>query len=171
MPLSQRSLTVDTTKLEDLPRLLEVWESSVRATHSFLGEQDIQVLVPLVKAELSSFSPIHCLRNEEGKPYAFLGVAGAKIEMLFVHADHRGSGAGRLLSEFAIRVLNADSVDVNEDNEQAIGFYLHLGFRQVGRSRMDSTGRPFPILHLALKHPWSRRPLPSSLSVSICGAK
>jgi putative acetyltransferase len=169
--LSQSSRTIELAKPDDLPRLFEVWESSVRATHAFLGEQGIQFLVPLVKAELSNFGRIHCLRNKDGKPFAFLAVADAKIEMLFVHADYRGSGAGCLLSEFAIRVLNADSVDVNEDNDQAIGFYLHLGFRQVSRSRLDATGRPFPILNLALKHPSSRRPLLSPLSVAIFGAK
>jgi ribosomal protein S18 acetylase RimI-like enzyme len=50
-------------------------------------------------------------------------------------------------------VLHADSVDVNENegNDQAIGFYRHLGFRQIGRSPVDPAGNPFPILHLALQ--------------------
>lgn len=135
----------------DLPRLFEVWESSVRATHSFLTERDIQSLIPLVSTELANFAPIYCLREGDGRPFAFLGVAGSKIEMLFVHASNRGTGAGRLLSEFAIQVLHADSVDVNEQNRTAIGFYRHLGFRQVGRSPLDAAGNSFPILHLALR--------------------
>jgi putative acetyltransferase len=104
------------TNEQDLPRLFEVWESSVRASHFFLTEPDIQRLIPLVKAELASFSPIYCLREADGKPFAMLGVAGTKIDMLFVHANNRGGGAGRLLVEFAIQVLHADSVDVNEQH-------------------------------------------------------
>lgn len=71
--------------------------------------------------------------------------------MLFVHAGNRGSEAGRLLSEFAIQVLHAYVVDVNEQNDQAIGFYRKLGFRQIGRSLFDSDRRRFPILHIALQ--------------------
>ena len=41
-------------------------------------------------------------------------------------------------------------VDVNEQNPQALGFYRHLGFEQVGRSPLDGQGRPFPLLHLRL---------------------
>ena len=135
----------------DLPRLFEVWESSIRATHSFLTEADIRALSPLVKSELASFRPIHCLRNSDERPYAFLGVAHCKIEMLFVHAENRGNGAGRLLSEFAIQMLDADQVDVNEQNDLAIGCYLHLGFRQIHRSPVDGAGNPYPILRLALR--------------------
>lgn len=134
----------------DVPRLLEVWESSVRATHTFLREDAIESYIPQVRAELANLSPIHCLRSRSGEVYAFLGVAGQKIEMLFVHADHQGFGAGRLLTEFAIKVLHADSVDVNEQNDSAVGFYHYLGFDRVGRSPHDSRGNPFPILHMAL---------------------
>ncbi|MFU6774762.1 GNAT family N-acetyltransferase, partial [Pseudomonas aeruginosa] len=42
------------------------------------------------------------------------------------------------------------SVDVNEQNPQACGFYRHYGFRQTGRSATDSAGRPFPLLHMSL---------------------
>ena len=138
------------TDIQDLPRLFEVWESSVRASHSFLTENDIQSLIPLVKTELAHFNPIYCIRDKDKSPFAILGVEGSKIEMLFIHADFQGKGAGRLLTEYAIQVLHADSVDVNEQNDLAIGFYQHLGFRQIGRSPLDPSGNPFPILHMAL---------------------
>lgn len=136
---------------DDLPRLFEIWETSVRASHTFLTEADIQSLVPLVKAELADFHPIHCLRDEDGQAFAMLGVAASSIEMLFVHAGHHGRGAGRTLVEFAIRELRADRVDVNQQNTAAVGFYQHLGFRQTGASPLDAAGRPFPILHMALR--------------------
>lgn len=132
----------------DLPRLFEVWESSVRATHGFLTEPDIQSLSPLVKSGLAHFAPIHCLRDASGLPFAFLGVEGTKIEMLFVHADFRGQGAGRFLVRYALGALRAELVDVNEQNPLAVGFYQHLGFNIIGRSELDSSGNPFPILHL-----------------------
>jgi putative acetyltransferase len=132
----------------DLPRIFEVWEASVRATHHFLSETDIQFLIPLVKQELAHFSPLYCLRDSGGEVYAFMGVANAKIEMLFVHPSKRGIGAGRALVEYAIDALNANLVDVNEQNEQAVVFYQFLGFRLINRSPLDPSGKPFPILHM-----------------------
>lgn len=145
-----RNVVISLAAAGDRPRLFEVWESSVRATHHFLGEADIQFLIPHVKETLASFVPLHCLRDADGTAYAFMGVAGSRIEMLFVHADRRGQGAGRTLVEYAIRKLGADAVDVNEQNEGAVGFYEHMGFRTVARSPLDSTGKPFPILHMRL---------------------
>ena len=43
-----------------------------------------------------------------------------------------------------------DKVDVNEQNEQAIGFYQHYGFKTISRSELDGTGKPYPILHMEL---------------------
>jgi len=143
MPISQANAA-------DLPRLFEVWETSVRATHDFLTEAAIDGLKPLVRDLLADFTPLHCLRDDTGRPYAFLGVADGTIEMLFVHPDHRGTGAGRTLVTFAIATAGARKVDVNEQNHQATGFYAHLGFRTVGRSPVDPFGNPYPILHLEL---------------------
>lgn len=145
-----RNVVISLATAGDRPRLFEVWESSVRATHHFLSEADIQFLIPLVKRLLARFTPLYCLRDVDGSAYAFLGVAGTNIDMLFVHADRRGQGAGRALVEYAVRKLGADAVDVNEQNEGAVGFYEHLGFRTVARSPLDSTGKPFPILHMRL---------------------
>jgi putative acetyltransferase len=72
--------------------------------------------------------------------------------MLFVHPDHRGRGVGRTLAGHAI-AAGARTVDVNEQNAQAVGFYERLGFVVVGRSERDADGKPFPILHMALVRP------------------
>jgi len=39
---------------------------------------------------------------------------------------------------------------VNEQNLQGVGFYLHMGFVETGRSETDDQGRPYPLLHLRL---------------------
>lgn len=135
----------------DAPRLFQVWEASVRATHHFLDEAAIARLIPIVRELLGDFAPIHCIRDEAGAPFAFMGTQGLMLEMLFVDPARRGRGAGRLLTEYAIAALGVTEVDVNEDNAQARGFYERLGFRQVGRSPLDGFGAPYPILHLRLE--------------------
>lgn len=129
---------------------MDVWEASVRATHHFLTESDLELLIPAAREELAHIAPIHCLRDADGSVYAFIAVEQGEIEMLFVAPTHRGSGAGRKLVEYAIAVLGAHQVDVNEQNDLAVGFYEHLGFRMFGRAPLDPQGLPFPILHMEL---------------------
>jgi len=49
---------------------------------------------------------------------------------------------------YAESEFGTDRVDVNEQNQEALGFYNHLGYEVTGRSPIDGQGRPFPILHL-----------------------
>jgi putative acetyltransferase len=133
----------------DYPAIMKIWELSVRATHDFLPEdylQEIKSLLPSILPQV----PICLLCNEEGMIKGFAGVAEQKIEMLFLHPGSRGQGIGRKLTEYCIQELGAAKVDVNEQNEQAVGFYLKMGFRVMNRQELDSLGRPFPILEMQL---------------------
>ncbi len=137
-------------RVEDRERLLELWERSVRATHHFLEESDVQSLRPLVAEELASDAvDWWVLTSPAGTPIGFLGVAGDAIEALFIDPDRHGQGGGRLLVAHAQRLAGgALAVDVNEQNDGALRFYMSLGFSVVGRSPTDAGGRPFPLLHL-----------------------
>ncbi len=143
------------TKIEsvtpaDFPEIVDVWEASVRATHDFLSESDIQYLKPLILNEYLKAVELFCIR-EEGKILGFLGLSPDKIEMLFVRPDARGKGVGKNLARFAIYEKGIRKVDVNEQNPQAVGFYKHIGFEVVSRSPLDPQGKPFPILSMELK--------------------
>lgn len=128
--------------------LTEVWEKSVRATHHFLTEADIQYFKPLVRSEYLGSVRLFGIRNPEGRIIAFMGVDGIKLEMLFVLPEMRGYGYGKALLQHATGELRVTEVDVNEQNPQAAGFYLHCGFSIASRDACDGAGRPFPILHL-----------------------
>lgn len=81
---------------------------------------------------------------------AFAGIEGNMLEMLFVAPHARGKGLGRQLVEYLVRERGIRRVDVNEQNTQAVRFYARLEFRATGRDATDSSGRPYPILHLSL---------------------
>ena len=133
------------------PILLNVWESSVRATHDFLQEQDIQALRPLLLYTYLPALTITIARLScDGSILGFTGVSEKRIEMLFVDAEQRGKGIGKVLLRHAIDEQGADELDVNEQNTQAIKFYKKNGFVTVGRSELDGQGRPYPLLHLKL---------------------
>ncbi len=152
MNFTSMLLTVDEANGADAAHLHAIWESSVRATHHFLDEAAIQALSRIVAQVLLEFLPLYCIRDSGGAPYAFMGVAEGKIEMLFVDPASFGRGAGRALVDFARTRLGATKVDVNEQNAQARAFYRKLGFVVVSRSELDSQGNRYPILHLELAH-------------------
>jgi putative acetyltransferase len=131
-------------------RLVEVWEASVRATHHFLSESDIELLKPSVLPAMLDVESLLGVRDESGVLVGFLGVAEGKIEALFVHPSWHRLGAARRLVRHAVKNLGATRVDVNEQNEQAVAFYLRLGFRIEGRSDVDSMGLPFPLIHMRM---------------------
>lgn len=134
-------------------RLLEIWEGAVRATHLFLSESDIQEIKLQVAPALADIPRLYVLLDAENRLTAFLGMDGAKVEMLFVDAAFRRQGFGKKLMTFAIEEMNAEYVDVNEQNPAAIAFYEQFGFTIKRRSSRDPQGRPFPILHMHLSRP------------------
>ena len=135
---------------EDYDEILHVWEMSVRHTHDFLTEEHIQFYKPLVRKHYLPAVELFVIRNANGKIAAFMGLSDELIEMVFVHPDEQRKGYGKRLMEYARDKKQMDKVDVNEQNEKALQFYLHLGFQVIGRDETDSMGKPFPILHLQL---------------------
>ena len=134
---------------QDIPRLVEVWEDSVRATHDFVTDADIDFFRPLVRNGLTELA-VACAREDDGRAVGFVAVAQHNVDMLFIHSAWRGQGIGRRLLRHAVEVLDATTLDVNEQNPQALGFYQHMGFEVVGRSAIDGLGKPYPILHMRL---------------------
>ncbi len=143
------SAGISSVGTEDYARVVEVWEASVRATHHFLAESDIEIFRPQVFDELPH-TDLACVRDENGVVAGFIGITMRKVEMLFIHPDFRGQGIGRALLCYAINDRGATTVDVNEQNEQALGFYIRMGFEVVGRSEFDNNSKPYPLLHMRL---------------------
>jgi putative acetyltransferase len=131
--------------------VVTLWEASVRATHHFLKEEDIAYFKPLILNTYLDAVELRCVKNERQQIIGFLGVAAQNLEMLFIHPEYRGQQIGKTLLLYAIEHLQVIKVDVNEQNEQAIGFYEHAGFRTKNRSEVDASGKPYPILHMELK--------------------
>lgn len=75
------------------------------------------------------------------------------VEALFIDPAHHGKGIGKALIQHALTDCPDLTVDVYEQNTEALAFYQHVGFEPIGRSEVDSQGRPYPILHLARKAP------------------
>lgn len=140
-----------TPKSSDYPRLAQIWEASVRATHDFLPDSYIDRLKNLVLTRYLDAVMLICTKDSRQRITGFAGVVAGKVEMLFIDPQHRGQGLGRQLLGYAIEHLNAEELDVNEQNPQALGFYLKQGFEVIGRTEHDGLGQPYPLLHMRLR--------------------
>lgn len=129
--------------------MLELWQRSVRASHTFLTEEDIQSLYPAVRDYfVLPHLELWVLCRQSCVPAGFMGLSGAVVDALFIAPEHFRQGGGTLLLDHARRLKGPLSVDVNEQNRAALQFYLARGFTVVGQSAIDTEGRPFPLLHL-----------------------
>lgn len=61
------------------------------------------------------------------------------------YRSKRGKGIGKRLLIYAMDQQKVKRVDVNEQNDQAVGF------RVVNRSEFDGAGKHYPILSMELK--------------------
>lgn len=136
------------------PRLLEsllnIWEASVRTTHLFLSDVEINQIKKYVPQAFSEVERLTAAADASGKPVAFMGVTGERLEMLFVAPDVRGTGIGKQLLLHGIESYGVREVTVNEQNPQAIGFYEHMGFATYKRTDFDKEGNPYPLLYMKL---------------------
>lgn len=130
------------------PQLISIWEAAVRATHHFLTPSDLLYFKKMVGTYLPAME-VYCI-NHDDNIAGFMGIGDGMVQALFIHPAASGKGLGTLLMQYAIDEKNIRRVDVNEQNEAALGFYQHLGFVVTGRTELDSTGRPYPILMLQL---------------------
>ncbi|CAM3806716.1 acetyltransferase [Tsukamurella strandjordii] len=139
----------ETSGPDEYPRLVRIWRSSVDATHHFLASADRDEIEGNLAD--SYFPQVRLtVADLDGRPVGFAGTADRELVMLFVDADARGRGIGGALLDHVVAEQGVRTVDVNEQNEQAVGFYARKGFTVAGRSATDGEGRPYPLLHLAL---------------------
>lgn len=134
-----------------LPELLNIWEASVRATHHFLSDAEIDHIKEYVPQALKSVGKLMVAENETGTPIAFMGIENSRLEMLFLLPEERGKGIGRALIDYGIENYGIREVTVNEQNPQAVGFYEHLGFVTYKRTDCDEEGNPYPLLYMERK--------------------
>jgi len=134
---------------KDYPRIMEIWESAVKATHDFLSEEDFNYFKEVTPQDYLPNLEVYLITENE-KAEGFASVADGNLEMLFIHNDMRGKGLGKTLYQFMKDKTKLTKVDVNEQNPQAIGFYERLGFKQTGRSEKDGSDKNYPIIHMSL---------------------
>lgn len=128
--------------------LVSVWESSVRASHHFLSDDEILKIKEYVLEAIKEVPVLLLAKDADGNTAGFMGISDNRIEMLFVSAEYRGQGIGSKLLSRGIAGYDANELAVNEQNPLAKGFYEHMGFEVFRRTEFDEQGNPYPLLYM-----------------------
>lgn len=133
-----------------IEQLIIVWEKSVKATHLFLSENEVEEIKKYIPQALNGVVHLIIAENESGSPAAFMGIEEQKLEMLFIAPEERGKGLGRKLLQYGMENYSVSELAVNEQNPLAKGFYEHMGFHVYRRTDHDEQGNPYPLLYMKL---------------------
>lgn len=114
--------------------LVEVWEKSVRVTHLFLSDSEIENIKDYVPQALRGIESLVIAEDGNHIPVAFMGIEEGSLEMLFIAPKERGKGLGKQLIQYGIEKYSVKSLAVNEQNPQAKGFYEHMRFQVYKRT-------------------------------------
>ena len=132
-------------------QLLVIWEKSVKATHLFLSENEVEEIKKYVPQALNGIAHLIIAADKDSRPVAFMGIEEQKLEMLFIAPEELGKGLGRKLLQYGIENYSVSELAVNEQNPLAKGFYEHMGFHVYKRTDHDEQGNPYPLLYMKLK--------------------
>ena len=132
--------------------LLEVWESSVIATHKFLSSDEIKNIKKYVPQALINVAHLVIVKNKDNIPIAIMGIEKKRLEMLIIQNNERGKGISKQLLNYGINKHNINELTVNEQNINAKEFYEYMGFTTYKRTELDEQGNPYPILYMKLKN-------------------
>ena len=133
-----------------IEQLLKVWESSVKATHLFLSENEIENIKKYVPQALKEIPYLIIAEDKNQIPVGFMGIVEQHLEMLFLSHEERGKGLGKELLKYGIDKYSVNDLAVNEQNPLAKGFYEHMGFEVYKRTECDEQGNPYPLLYMRL---------------------
>lgn len=134
---------------EDYVLILELWEKSVRHTHDFLAEEDLQFYKNMIPEYLNNVTLY--LWKDEQQVIGFSGTSEEELAMLFLDPDFIGKQYGHKILLDLIATESIKKIDVNTQNEHAKSFYLSHGFEVVSEDAVDGFGKPYPITHLIKK--------------------
>ena len=131
-----------------IQNLLNVWESSVKATHLFLSDDEIKNIKQYVPRAILEIPILVVAKNEAGNPIGFMGISDKSLEMLFIEDKSRGFGIGKMLLNYGMENYSVNNLTVNEQKPLAQGFYEHMGFRVYKRTELDEQGNAYPLLYM-----------------------
>ena len=150
----KQSNNISMPNKNDIPQLLDLWEKSMRATHNFVKESDIESIKNEVKNALNSNINLLAIAKNNNI-VGFIATQENTIEMLFIHPQYFRQKIGLLLlKEACEKFLNGFAkiiVFCNTQNINALRFYESFGFKIIDKNPKDNAGRNYETFKLEVK--------------------
>lgn len=137
-PIAQKAseIKILTPSLDEYSDLLDLWENSVRHSHKFLTEKDLEYFNKPNLIDLFHQYRIKAAYIDQ-EIIGFIATSNRNIELLFIHPSFTGQGIGRRLCEEVLKDGSVKNVEVNSQNINAIRFYNRLGFHNFEDTKND----------------------------------
>lgn len=97
-----------------IQNLLNIWESSFKATQLFLSDDEIKNIKQYVPRAILEIPILVVAKNETGNPIGFMGIPDKSLEMLFIEDKSRGFGIGKMLLNYGMENYSVNNLTVNE---------------------------------------------------------
>ena len=127
-PGHRRSMfTFRPSRPDDGKRIIEIWRDAVDATHHFLSSED-RIAIDQEVCGFLPQAPLWLVVDQNDRPIAFMLIDRGHMEALFVDPAFHRRGIGAALLRHGLTMHPGMSTDVNEQNDQAVEFYVRMGF-------------------------------------------
>ena len=124
--------------------LLDIWERSVRATHLFLSDGEIENIKEYVPQALMGVENLTIAENEDGQPVAFMGTENGTLGNAVHRPGRKGQGSGQAPSPLWDRPFWRKGTGGQRAEPAGKGFLRAHGFFAPTNER-SATNRAAPI--------------------------
>ena len=133
-------MTIRPYTAADAQPLADIWLCASLKAHSFIAADYWHINRARMVSEYLPNSNTLVLESESGQPLAFISLLGRHIAALFVHPYFQGYGYGSALLRQVQQQYDTLTLNVYQNNIDAVHFYQYHGFRITASSTDSATG-------------------------------
>ncbi|PRB71246.1 hypothetical protein CQ011_04885 [Arthrobacter sp. MYb213] len=133
--------------VEEVPELLDVWRSSIEGRRDFLSVSDLNSVAPTLETVYAQRSLVYVAQLGT-RIVGFMSMGDDRVELLWVHHEHRHAGVGRALAAFAHSKQTNVQMVVSAQNAAGIDFFRSCGFELSAEQNLSTE----PAANILLRH-------------------
>lgn len=135
------------TGIEEVPELLDVWRSSVEGRLDFLSASDLTSVASTLETVYAQRAEVF-VAHLGAQVVGFMALGDRRVELLWVHHQHRQHGIGRALADFARSRCAEIEMVLNAQNAAGLEFYKHCGFEPADQAHASGADAMNPSVSL-----------------------
>lgn len=133
--------------VEEVPELLDVWRSSVEGRRDFLSVNDLNSVASTLETVYAQRALVYVAQLGT-QIVGFMAMGDERVELLWVHHEHRHIGVGRALAAFAHSKQTNVQMVVSAQNAAGIDFFRSCGFELSAEEELSTE----PAANTLLRH-------------------